>query len=87
MSEKQRTISQPVSFSGKGLHTGKVTTATVLPSEPNTGIRFKRIDLDSKPIIPANPEYVVECWTPGQVTWPGAFWRIDVDADQAGYYM
>lgn len=73
MSEKQRTISQPVSFSGKGLHTGKVTTATVLPSEPNTGIRFKRIDLDSKPIIPANPEYVVDTSRGTVIGIPGAF--------------
>ncbi len=60
MSEKQRTIAQSVSFSGKGLHTGKITNTTVFPAEPNTGIRFKRIDLDNTPIIPANPEYVVD---------------------------
>lgn len=60
MAEKQRTISQQVSFTGKGLHTGKVTTTTVYPAEPNTGIRFQRIDLENKPIIPANPEYVVD---------------------------
>jgi len=57
---KQRTISQKVSFSGKGLHTGKVVTATVLPAEPNTGIRFKRIDLEGNPIIPALAENVVD---------------------------
>ena len=57
---KQRTISQKVSFSGKGLHTGKVVTATVLPAEPNTGIRFKRIDLEGTPIIPALAENVVD---------------------------
>ncbi|MBP5371249.1 MAG: bifunctional UDP-3-O-[3-hydroxymyristoyl] N-acetylglucosamine deacetylase/3-hydroxyacyl-ACP dehydratase [Bacteroidales bacterium] len=60
MAEKQRTLSQKVSFSGKGLHTGKVVTATVCPADPNSGIRFKRIDLDGQPIIPALAENVVD---------------------------
>ncbi|MEG2318043.1 MAG: UDP-3-O-acyl-N-acetylglucosamine deacetylase, partial [Rikenellaceae bacterium] len=33
MSEKQRTISQPVTFKGKGLHTGVTVTMTVNPAE------------------------------------------------------
>lgn len=60
MAEKQRTIKQAVSFSGKGLHTGKVVTATVNPAEANSGIRFKRIDLENQPIIPAVAENVVD---------------------------
>lgn len=60
MAEKQRTIKQAVSFSGKGLHTGKVVTATVNPAEANSGIRFKRIDLENQPIIPALAENVVD---------------------------
>lgn len=60
MAEKQRTVSQKVSFTGKGLHTGKIVTATIYPAEPNSGIRFKRIDLPEKPIIPAIAENVVD---------------------------
>ena len=60
MAEKQRTIAQEVSFSGKGLHTGKVVTATLFPAEANSGIRFKRIDLEDTPIIPALAENVVD---------------------------
>ncbi len=60
MAEKQRTIKQAVSFSGKGLHTGKVVTATVNPADANSGIRFKRIDLENQPVIPALAENVVD---------------------------
>ncbi|MCQ2959252.1 MAG: UDP-3-O-acyl-N-acetylglucosamine deacetylase [Bacteroidales bacterium] len=60
MAERQRTIAQKVSFSGKGLHTGKTVTATVYPAEPNTGINFKRIDIEGVPVIPAIAENVVD---------------------------
>jgi len=40
----QGTLKQSVSFKGKGLHTGKRSSITILPSGINTGIVFKRID-------------------------------------------
>ncbi len=54
----QRTIAKAVSMYGKGLHTGNKTTITFKPAEPNTGIRFKRIDLKNSPVIPGTIEYV-----------------------------
>ncbi len=47
----QKTVKKPVKFNGLGLHTGKEVSLTVLPSEPNTGIIFKRIDLNKNNII------------------------------------
>ncbi|MCL4154403.1 UNVERIFIED_CONTAM: hypothetical protein GTU68_022938, partial [Idotea baltica] len=41
----QNTVKTAISFVGKGLHSGKPATATVLPSGPNCGIWFKRVDI------------------------------------------
>ncbi len=40
----QGTIKSPVSFKGRGLHTGKRSHITVHPADENSGIVFKRID-------------------------------------------
>ena len=50
----QKTISEPVSFAGIGLHSGKSTKITILPGNDNQGIIFKRIDLEQNNLIPAN---------------------------------
>ena len=60
MAEKQKTLLKEVVFSGKGLHTGKITNAKVLPAEIGTGIKFKRVDLEGCPEIPALADYVVD---------------------------
>ena len=41
----QKTINSPIKFSGIGLHSGKVSNISLKPSEPNSGIIFKRTDL------------------------------------------
>ena len=41
----QKTLKSAVKFDGVGLHTAKKVSLKVLPSEPNTGIIFKRVDL------------------------------------------
>ena len=41
----QKTIKEPIFFKGIGLHTGKLVNMKINPSEPNTGIVFKRTDL------------------------------------------
>ena len=56
----QRTISKPVSLSGTGLHTGNTVTLTFHPADVNTGIRFKRIDVEGSPEILADIEHVVD---------------------------
>ena len=55
---KQKTIKQPFSFEGKGLHTGLMIHASFLPAEENTGIRIKRVDLPGQPCHEARIEYV-----------------------------
>ncbi|MFI5250837.1 MAG: bifunctional UDP-3-O-[3-hydroxymyristoyl] N-acetylglucosamine deacetylase/3-hydroxyacyl-ACP dehydratase [Bacteroidota bacterium] len=50
---QQRTIKQPISISGMGLHTGVETTMTFKPAPTNFGIRFHRVDLPDKTEIPA----------------------------------
>ena len=47
----QKTIKETVKFSGVGLHNGKLTNLIIKPSKPNTGIVFKRIDIDSNNIV------------------------------------
>lgn len=59
MLKNQRTLAQPCSLSGTGLHTGNRTTVTFKPSAANTGIRFRRVDLPENPEIPADIDHVV----------------------------
>jgi len=56
----QQTIKNPITISGIGLHTGVETIMKFLPAEENYGIRFRRVDLENKPEIPALVDYVVE---------------------------
>jgi len=51
--DKQHTIAKATSFSGIGLHTGNLTTITFKPAEPDTGVRFYRVDLPGCPEIKA----------------------------------
>src|SRR6188508_1354214 len=56
----QQTLRQNVSFSGIGLHSGNRVDMTFLPAPANTGIRFRRMDLEGKPEIEARVENVVQ---------------------------
>ncbi len=60
MTEYQKTLNHPIHFTGKGLHTGLHVTMTVYPADENHGIQFKRIDLESKPVVAALVENVVD---------------------------
>jgi UDP-3-O-[3-hydroxymyristoyl] N-acetylglucosamine deacetylase/3-hydroxyacyl-[acyl-carrier-protein] dehydratase len=55
---QQQTLRQSVSFSGIGLHSGNRVTMALLPAAPNSGVRFRRTDLDGKPEIEARVENV-----------------------------
>jgi len=57
---QQQTLRESVSFSGIGLHSGNEVTMTFLPAPPNTGIRFRRLDLDGKPEIEARIDNVTQ---------------------------
>lgn len=54
----QKTIKSPVSYGGIGLHSGRIANITIKPTEPNTGILFKRIDLKENNIVVPNFAYV-----------------------------
>ena len=56
----QSTISQKITLSGIGVHTGKLANLNILPAAPNTGIVFKRIDLTKNNIVIPNFENVNE---------------------------
>ena len=50
----QKTIKEPVKFSGVGLHSGNLINICIKPSDPNTGIIFKRVDLTDNNMIYPN---------------------------------
>ena len=52
--EYQQTLNNKVSFSGVGLHSGKIVDVTLTPANSNSGIIFKREDLDKNNEIIAN---------------------------------
>ena len=56
----QKTISDKIELTGVGLHNGVDVNLTIKPSKPDTGISFKRIDVDSDNTVNANFKNVVE---------------------------
>jgi len=56
----QKTISQKISVRGIGVHTGSKVNLSILPSSPNTGITFKRVDLKKNNIIIPNFQNVCD---------------------------
>jgi UDP-3-O-[3-hydroxymyristoyl] N-acetylglucosamine deacetylase/3-hydroxyacyl-[acyl-carrier-protein] dehydratase len=57
---QQQTFRQSASYSGVGLHSGNKVMMTFLPAPPNSGIRFRRVDLEGKPEIEARVDNVVQ---------------------------
>ena len=59
-SHLQKTLEEIIEFKGVGLHSGVDVNLCLKPAEPNSGIRFKRTDIDSdKNIIEANYKNVI----------------------------
>ena len=54
----QKTVKQVVNLNGVGLHSGLPVNVKIKPSLPNTGILFKRIDLDKNNFIIPNYNFV-----------------------------
>ena len=50
----QKTLNKPLNFQGITLHKGKNAKMRIIPSAPNSGIVFKRIDLKKENLILAN---------------------------------
>jgi UDP-3-O-[3-hydroxymyristoyl] N-acetylglucosamine deacetylase/3-hydroxyacyl-[acyl-carrier-protein] dehydratase len=57
---KQRTIKNPVSLTGVGLHTGKKVTITFNPAPEHHWFKFQRTDVEGQPIIEADADLVVD---------------------------
>lgn len=55
---KQRTLKNVIRATGVGLHTGEKVFLTLRPAVPDTGIVFRRVDLESPVDIPAKAENV-----------------------------
>jgi len=55
---KQRTLKNVIRATGVGLHTGHKVFLTLRPAPPDTGIVFRRTDLDPPVEIPARAEFV-----------------------------
>jgi len=60
LKSNQKTIKEKIDLQGVGLHNGVEVNLTIKPSKPNTGIIFKRVDINSNNIIHANFKNVVE---------------------------
>ncbi len=59
MADKQKTIGKSITISGTGLHTGQLGDMIFHSAPVNHGIKFRRIDIESKPIIDADVDLVV----------------------------
>ena len=57
---QQQTLAKLVSYSGIGLHSGNEVSMTLLPAPVNTGIIFRRVDLEIRFEIPAQVKYVTD---------------------------
>lgn len=57
---RQRTLKNAIRATGVGLHTGQKIYLTLLPAEIDTGIVFRRVDLDPPVDIPATAHNVGE---------------------------
>ena len=58
--DKQHTLSNSISISGTGLHTGILVDMTLTPANPGYGIQFQRVDLPNKPTIKADCDLVTD---------------------------
>lgn len=56
--KKQKTLRKKLSFTGKGVFTGKLSTVTLSPADADHGIIFKRTDLPFGPLVPAKLAFV-----------------------------
>ena len=55
---RQKTLKNTIRATGVGLHTGKNVEMTFRPAPPDSGIKFRRVDLDTPVEIAATPDNV-----------------------------
>lgn len=58
-SKQQKSFKKSVAISGVGLFTGERSALMICPSDVNTGIVFRRMDLPGKPYFPATLDNVL----------------------------
>ena len=56
----QKTLKEPFTVKGKGLHTGLEIEATFLPAPENHGYKIQRVDLPDEPVVAALAENVTD---------------------------
>lgn len=56
--DKQHTLSEPVTISGTGIHTGFEVEMKLKPADPDFGVRFCRVDIAGEPVIKADCDLV-----------------------------
>jgi UDP-3-O-[3-hydroxymyristoyl] N-acetylglucosamine deacetylase len=57
---RQRTIKTAIRATGVGLHSGRKVYMTLRPAAENSGVTFRRVDLDAPVDVPADPRLVGE---------------------------
>jgi len=60
MAVKQKTLTNPFTITGRGLHTGVEVTMVFRPAPENHGYKFRRVDLPGQPVIEADVDLVVD---------------------------
>ncbi len=55
---RQQTVAAEAELEGVGLHTGQAARVRFRPAAAGTGIRFRRVDLEGEPEVPADLEHV-----------------------------
>lgn len=60
MIQRQKTIKEPVTISGVGLHSGEDVKISFLPAPENHGYKFRRTDLEGTPVVDADAFNVVD---------------------------
>ncbi len=66
------TLQTAVTCKGVGLHSGEITTVTLMPALANSGIRFVRSDLPDRPEIPAQVNLVQQTMLSTELVTPTA---------------
>ena len=56
--QKQVTLATAIEYEGIGLHSGKPVVMKLCPAPEDTGIVFKRMDLEGQPVVHARAEKV-----------------------------
>ena len=56
----QRTIAREATLTGIGLHSGETVNVRFKPAQPDTGMRFVRVDLPGRPAITAHPSHLCQ---------------------------